>query len=430
MNRLTKHLVVISFDGLATLDFERLKSLPGFNGYMQQASFCEKVYSIYPTLTYPAHTSIITGRYPKSHGVIDNTFLQPGRESPDWYWHRRHVRGGTLYDEAKKAGMKTAALLWPVTARARIDFNMPEIFANRPWQNQIMVSLANGSPFFQFKMNQLFGHLRHGKNQPDLDHFTHQSLLYTLKHYKPELVLVHYTDLDTMRHHHGFDSEQAQEALGRHARRLSEIIQTLKDADIYEESTVVVLGDHSSLDAHTIVNLNVLFREKGWISVDSKTQRFSYEVICKNCDGSAYIYMKNERDERIKEEIRELLQGFNNRYHCIEEIYTGAEAGELGADQNCAFMLEACRGYYFLDSMEGDVIKPINPAEAGVVPHVTLNTHGYSPNKEDYTTVFMAAGKGIRSGVQVERMDLVDEGPTLARLLGLELKEADGKVVE
>ena len=63
------------------------------------------------------------------------------------------------------------------------------------------------------------------------------------------------------------------------------------------------------------------------------------------------------------------------------------------------------------------------------MPHITIKTHGYSPFKEDYTTIFMASGKGIKKGAVIEKMSLIDEGPTMARLMGLGLKEADGRVI-
>lgn len=430
MNRLTKRLIVISFDGLSTLDFETIKTLPSFRRFLQNASFCSKVQSIYPTLTYPAHTTIVTGRYPKHHGIINNTQLQPGSISPDWYWHRKYVKGETLYDLAIEQGMSTAALLWPVTAKSRIRYNMPEIFANRPWQSQILVSLLNGSPFYQYAMNKHFGHLRKGIKQPNLDNFTHQALLHTLKYKKPELVLVHFTDLDTMRHYNGFDSDMAQQALRRHDRRLGEIMAVMEETGIYEESTFILLGDHSSLDEDKIIHLNVLFKEKGWIRRRGKRPKLEVDVISKNCDGSCYIYIKNKGDVELRTEVLRQLQDFNERYDCLETIYTGGEAAELGADPNCSFMLEAKKGYYFLDDMEGELIHQIRPEEPGNVPHVTINTHGYSPFKENYTTVFMAAGLGIKPGVVLDSMRLIDEGPTMARLLGLQLKDADGRVLE
>ena len=185
MGKRPKYLFVISFDGLSSLDFEYIKKLPNFKDFLKEASYSKEVYSIYPSLTYPAHVTIVTGKYPKNHGVINNTKLQINKDSPDWYWHRKNIKGETIYDLAIKKGMKVAALLWPVTAKSKIQYNMPEIFPNRPWQNQLMVSAFNGSPYYQYKLNKLYGNLRKGIKQPYLDNFTHHSLLYTIKNVKP-----------------------------------------------------------------------------------------------------------------------------------------------------------------------------------------------------------------------------------------------------
>ena len=144
MNKPDK-MIVISLDAVGGMDEAYLKKLPNFSRFMADAVKCSHVASVYPSITYPAHVSIVTGRYPKNHGVINNTLLQPNRESPDWYWQRKYIQGTTLYDEAIKKGLKVAALLWPVTAKSDIQYNVPEIFANRPWTNQIFTSLANGN---------------------------------------------------------------------------------------------------------------------------------------------------------------------------------------------------------------------------------------------------------------------------------------------
>lgn len=430
MKRKTKHLIVISFDGLSTLDFEDINSLPNFKNFIDESSYCKKVYSVYPTLTYPAHATIVTGKYPKNHGIINNTLLQPGRISPDWYWQRNYINGETIYDTAIDNGMTVAALLWPVTGKSRIQYNMPEIFANRPWQNQIMVSLLNGSPLFQFKLNNKFGSLRDGIKQPNLDNFIHSSLLYTIEEKKPNITFVHYTDLDTTRHNYGFNSKEANEAIKRHDIRLGEIIKTLKANDMYEDSTIIVLGDHSSLDEEKIINLNILLKENGHIQVDDHGKIINYKAIAKHCDGSAYLYVKDKQNQKLIDEVRALIEDFNNKHKCIEAIYTSDEANELGADPQCALMLEANKGYYFLDNIEGEIIKKIQPHEVWELHGVTRSTHGYSPFKKDYTTVFIASGCGIKKGVVIDKMNLIDEAPTIAKILGLELKNVDGRIVE
>jgi predicted AlkP superfamily pyrophosphatase or phosphodiesterase len=430
MTRLTDHLVVISFDCLSSLDFSTLQNLPHFKELLSSASYCHQVETIYPSVTYPCHATIVTGKFPNRHGVINNTLLQPGNPSPDWYWHRHHIEGTTLYDEAKKAGMTTAALLWPITARANIDFNMPEIFANRSWHNQIIVSLRNGSPFFQLKMNQLFGHIRNGLSQPELDDFVLESTVQTIKTKKPNLLLVHFTDLDTQRHYHGFSSNEAMAAVHRLDERLGRIIEALKESGIYENTTIVALGDHSALDESKAVKPNVLLRKHGLIQLDHHGKIKEWEAYCKSCDGSAYIYLKEGADGKSKEKVANLLEHLlHDKRNGIEKVLTSEEAKAMGADPKADFMIEALQGYYFKEEHDGEYIDLITSEDVNTKRY-TIAAHGYSPEKEKYTTVLIAAGKGIRKNTTISSMHLVDEGPTFARLLGLDLGDTDGKIIE
>lgn len=430
MERLTDHLIVISFDCLSSLDFPTIQELPHFQELLKHRSYCKNVETIYPSVTYPCHATIVTGKYPNRHGVINNTLLQPGNLSPDWYWYRHYVKGTTLYDEAKKAKLTTAALLWPVTAKAKIDYNMPEIFANRPWQNQIAISLSSGSPLYQLDMNRRFGHIRKGLSQPELDDFVLESTVQTIQSKKPNLLLVHFTDLDTQRHHNGFSSEQTHAALRRHDNRLGRIIQALKQSGIYENSTIIALGDHSALDESKAIKLNVLLRKKGLMEIDKRGKVTDWKAYCKSCDGSAYLYVKDMNDQETKSILQKLLYDLTkDKKNGIEQVLTKEELREKGADSDAYLMVEALQDYYFTEGLYGDFIDSIT-AEDVETKKYTWASHGYSPDKNNYTTVLIASGKGIRSSAVIPSMHLVDEGPTFAKLLGLDLGDTDGKVIQ
>ena len=104
MNTKKPKMLVISLDAVGSGDIEKAMELPGFARFFDGASRCMSVHSVYPSITYPAHTSIVTGRYPVHHGIVDNTKIQPNRKSPDWYWQRKYIRGTTLYDETGDDG--------------------------------------------------------------------------------------------------------------------------------------------------------------------------------------------------------------------------------------------------------------------------------------------------------------------------------------
>ena len=430
MTKLTDHLIVISFDCLSEHDVPLLRNLPNFKSFIEKSSYCTQVETIYPSVTYPCHATIVTGNFPNRHGIVNNTFIQPGRISPDWFWHRHHIKGTTLYDEAKKAGMKTAALLWPVTAKADIDYNMPEIFANRPWHHQIPVSLFNGSPRYQLEMNSKFGHIRNGLNQPQLDDFVLETTVETIKTRKPELMLIHFVDLDSQRHMFGFSSKQAQDALHRHDERLGRIMEALSEAGIADHSTIAILGDHSALDESKVVKLNVLLKERGLIHTNSSGKVTDWKAYCKSCDGSAYVYINDPNDDAAKNEVSEILaELLHDESNGIETAITGSEANAKGADGTAFRMLEAAKGFYFSEAIDGDYIEEVTEEDARTKKY-TLACHGYSPEKEGYHTVFFVAGKGIRPGISIKSMHLVDEGPTFARLLGVDLGTTDGSILE
>ncbi|WP_160680540.1 ectonucleotide pyrophosphatase/phosphodiesterase [Clostridium sp. C8-1-8] len=415
-------IIIISLDGVGRKDFDLLKTLPNFGKLLKSSSYSYKVNSIYPSLTYPAHTSIVTGKKPVNHGVINNILLQHYRASSDWFWFRSQVDGETIYDLAKKEGYTTGAILWPVTGKAKIDYNIPEIFANRWWHTQAMVSLCSGSPIYQLLMNFKYGYLREGKKQPELDNFSTECALYLLKKERVDFLMLHLTDVDTMKHHNGTENEEVTHALRRHDARLGKILEVVNNNECYKNSTIILLGDHSLIDTEKIIKLNTVFLKEGYITKDEKGTFLEPKVYMNNCDGSAYVYIKDSTEE-LQNKIIDLIKDFSkNNDDCIEEIISGDDLKPLGVDKNCTLMLEAKKGYYFSNDLDGDAIEDVGEK-------YDKATHGYSPFKEDYQTFFLVSGDTIRKDYNIGQMNLIDEAPTIAKIIGKELEGVDGRVI-
>lgn len=420
--RKRNRLIVLSLDAVGSMDLAYMNTLPHFRAFFKRAAGCGRVRSVYPSLTYPAHTSIVTGLYPVRHGIVNNHKLQPEKRKPDWFWQRRYIRGTTLYDEARKAGLSTAALLWPVTGKARIRYNLPEVWANQPWENQVSVSFSNGSPLYQIGLYRRFGHMIDGVSQPRLDNFVQASLLYTLKRFKPDLTLAHFTDVDTNRHIFGVSVPGIQDALQRHDRRLGELLSFLDSQGMEQDTNVVVLGDHCQKDVSVALYPNYWFRRKGWLKVE-KGVVTSWRVLARECDGACYVYLKNRRDKALREEVGRWLRQWKERPDSgLEEVFEQPQITEMGANRDCAFMLEAKDGYFYQN--ESDV--PFRTAGYGSGLHA--GTHGYLPTKPGYETIFFGAGPDFLPGARIGCMNLVDEGPILAKVLGVNLGDTDGRV--
>lgn len=410
-----KHTIILSVDSLSSPDMELISLLPNFREFIRNASMCDNVTSVYPSLTYPAHATIVTGNYPVNHGIVNNTFFSPGQKIQKWYNKSKYINGKTIFGEAVKNNKKVASILWPITCKSGIKYNLPEVLPSKAGESQLSAALKNGTPFFILELLLKFGNLLKETQEPELDDFVQASLLYTIKKYKPDLTLVHYLDLDKCRHEYGYAAPEAFRAMERLDTRIGELIKKLKTEGLYEETAVIILGDHSQIDIHTPIYLNERFEEDGFIvKKDEKLE--SWRVYAKPCDGSCYIFINETEDEDFYDEIYEYLYTLQGEKKSgISKIYTGEEAKKLGASGECSYMIEARIGYYFAENREDKVYKA---------------AHGYLPTIPSYQTVFMAAGKGIKKNVQVSNVSLVDEAPTIAKLLGLDLGKTNGRCIE
>lgn len=81
----------------------------------------------------------------------------------------------------------------------------------------------------------------------------------TIKTKQPDLLAVHLVDLDSMRHEYGVLSDQAKEAVIRMDRHLGQIIDAMKEMNIYEDTVLAVMGDHYQIDTHTVIRPNYFY---------------------------------------------------------------------------------------------------------------------------------------------------------------------------
>ena len=127
--RRTDHVVLISLDGLRPEFYlEERWPAPMLQQMGREGAHAKAVKSVFPSVTYPAHTTLITGKMPIDHGISYNSPFEPQGETGRWYWEEEHILVPTLWDAARAAGLKTASIFWPVSVGAPVDWNVPEIW--------------------------------------------------------------------------------------------------------------------------------------------------------------------------------------------------------------------------------------------------------------------------------------------------------------
>lgn len=427
MNNITQtHMIIISLDALKATDIDIMKSLPNFSTLINNGSHAEKVKTIYPSLTYPAHTTIVTGNYPKNHGIVNNKLLQPSTKLSPWYWFRKYIKTPTLYDVANANGLKVASIFWPVSANSSIKYNMPEIFSYKKYITQEMSSLLGGTFFYQLKLFRKYSHMKKGISEPELDDFAIYCAIDTLKENNPNILLLHLLDLDTQRHNYGTHSPKSIDALKRHDKRLGKIISTLKDMGIYEETNIVVLGDHGFQDFENIININGVFKKHELISTDDDGNIIDWMAFLKSCDGSAYIYLNNPTDHGLIHKVSKILHDLSsNSSNGIKTIYNNEDISSLGGDSNATFMLEGDTGFVFSEKMSDTLV-----ASAINSTRKSTGTHGYSPDNSNLDTFFLGCGPNFKKNMAIKNMNLIDVAPTLAKALRINFPPCDGHSID
>jgi len=123
--------ILISIDGLKPeyvlqAGAQSLK-IPHLRRFLSEGTYSSGVHGVVPTVTYPSHTTLLTGTSPAAHGILaNNTFDPLGKNFGGWYWYAEDIKVPTLWDAATDAGLITANVHWPVSVSARITWNLPQ----------------------------------------------------------------------------------------------------------------------------------------------------------------------------------------------------------------------------------------------------------------------------------------------------------------
>ena len=125
-------VLMISIDGLrpdyvTQADQHGLK-IPHLRKFVTEGAYADGVIGVVPTITYPTHTTLVTGVWPAEHGILGNATFDPLLENfSGWYWYANDIRVPTLWEAADKARIVTASLNWPVTVGAKgVRYLVPE----------------------------------------------------------------------------------------------------------------------------------------------------------------------------------------------------------------------------------------------------------------------------------------------------------------
>lgn len=416
-------LIVLSADALVSDDMELFKTLPGFKKYLSGGACVKTVKTCYPTITYPAHTSIATGVYPDRHGITGNDVFYPEPVKRPWCWFHEYVKAKDIFSYAKEAGKTTAGVFWPVTgSHPDIDYLIDEYWPQGDADNRRAAFRRSGSSDEVMRIAERYIDGWVDRRHPEADVFVINCAADIIREYSPDLIMIHPANIDSYRHGSGLFSRAVDKGIYETDEWLARLCRAAEDAGTLDKTNVVLISDHGQLEIKRAIKLNVLLADAGFMTVsDGKITNLKAYIRSGGMCAYCYVYDKAEKDSVYAYLLRLRDEGI----YGISEVLTEEEAREkhrLGGEFD--FVLET-DGY---TSFAEGISRPLIANFSSDDYRLGRATHGYMPEKGPQP-VFYAKGPDFKPGAVLDRCDIVDEAPTFARILGAEMNGVDGRVL-
>jgi predicted AlkP superfamily pyrophosphatase or phosphodiesterase len=215
-----EHVFIISFDGGKPSVMQQ-SEMPVLKQLVAEGAHTWEARTIYPSITLPSHTSMLTGVGPAKHKVSWN----------DWRPTKGLVRVPSIFTEAKKAGLSTAMFVGKPKFRHFLAPGAVDTFSmDQGHSAEVSKTVA--------------GVTKSTKESTTLGKYVSQNAAAYILEHKPNLCFIHFTDTDNTGHKYGWGSKEQKQAFANLDACLGTIIEAIQDAGIADQSVVIITADH------------------------------------------------------------------------------------------------------------------------------------------------------------------------------------------
>jgi predicted AlkP superfamily pyrophosphatase or phosphodiesterase len=425
-------VLMISVDGLKPenvlgADAKGL-NIPYLRSLVSDAVYADGVVGVWPTITYPSHTTLVTGVSPAEHGILANLEFDPQHDFREsWFWYAQQIRVPTLWHAAHAAGLVTASVGWPVTVGATdVDYLVPEYWRNlgpsqdlNPSDRYLIAALSRPDTLLAEMQESAGAYMMGNDISLQGDDIKTRYAIDILRRRKPGFMTLHLSSLDAAEHAHGVFSAEANQDLESIDAMLARLSAAAHASD--PASIVAVVSDHGFTPITHMVNLYVPFLQAGLIEAapDDNTKAVSitsWKAQPWLAGGMAAIMLHDPGDRQTEHVVEELLRRLATDPNSgIASIQSRADIRRLGGFPDAAFIVVLRPGFYAGDSLTGNMVTDI---------HGTHGGHGFSPELPDMRAALFVSGGGIAHHRDLGVIDMRQIAPTIAQLLGVRLPTA------
>lgn len=410
------HLLVISLDGMGAdyvtkADQYHLK-IPTLRMFMAQGVYAQGMTGVLPTMTYPSHTTMMTGVWPIEHGVYNNTQFDPtGALHNAAITESSTMKVKTLWAAAHEEGFTTASVGFPVTTGAPgIDWLFPANAAFEGAGDEGAAVKADSNRHYDHPAGlretlapdvaELMGH-------EDIENRRMAWTIAIIRRYKPDFLTTHIGDLDHAEHAAGPFSEESLKTMEIIDAKVARLIE--EERKNYPDAYIMVVSDHGFEPVEKTLHLGVLLHNEGLLPDKGE----DWKAALWAAGGTGAILLKDPSDKATEAKVKQVLnQAAANPAYGIDKVYSHAEAQKLGGFPDAAFLIEMKPGFKLGNGRTGKLLAD--------TPHT--GTHGYLPSRPELKASFLLLGPSVAHGRNLGMIDMRQVAPTCAQILGLKAR--------
>jgi len=425
-------VLMISVDGMKPeyvlqADEHGLK-IPFLRSMVEGGTYAEGVTGVWPTVTYPSHTTLLTGVTPAEHGILNNVQFDPRRTFDGaWYWYAGEIKARTLWQAAHEAGLSTASIGWPVSVGATaVDTLIPEFWRSSrgpadadPSDTSLIDALSRPDTLLADLRPRLGPYMAGNDSGPAGDVIKTRYALEILHSRKPAFMTLHLSALDEEEHGHGPFSAEANAELEALDTDLQRLFAAARAND--PNAVLVVVSDHGFTHITRRLNLLPSFMSAGLIeaAVDPQSHAAnitSWKAAPWPAGGMAAVVLHEPAEPQTGQQVRALLQSLKaNERNGIDAILEGDAIKQRGGFPDAAFLIVMKPGFYVTADPSGELVTELKG---------TPGSHGFSPQFPEMRAAFFAMGTGIARHRDLRVIDMRQIAPTVAQLLNVKLPAA------
>lgn len=215
------------------------KNISAFQEIWKAGFRAKKAQNVFPTLTFPNHYSLVTGRYSESHGLVGNKFWDPTLDevykisnpdqnmNPVWYENKQ---AEPIWVTNQRHGHRSAVFYWP-SSEARIRNQLPFV----------SFGLYSDAPSFNYRVDRVIDWL----TQPEFN-----------------LVLMYFNEPDHISHGDGPNDVTVLDIIEKINDGLAYLLQRLKETNMKDTTNIFIVSDHGMaelskakiVDVHNFLN--------------------------------------------------------------------------------------------------------------------------------------------------------------------------------